>query len=882
MSASLIRAGPARHNLSAAPVGGVVRPLVIPSGGSGGSGSDSASSSARGGGDTDRAFAALLANASPKPATRTAPPPNNTHAPATAPPHDLPPLDATSSSAAAAAAAMLPTIPSVVASPVPPLGSPSGTLSRKTSLLQSPAGAVAPAPSLSPAPAASAPAALAHSPSGAARRARGGESKEAHSHHPSSQQHAARAAHKRLELEDEVHEQKIALQRKEEYITGLQRNCEALSALCASQWATGDITRAAQRSARVELTTDAAVSFLLSLPGPLFALSPPLPPEHMQQVTLLKADLDRVTLEKHLIESDTARSASNAALASRLTKENDELTQSRRTLAQRFDATQTKLHAFQHQVSELADQKADLTADLAKERAAAHFMRQELEEVRSILNGDGGGGGGARRVDLGHQQHEAEAKLLALKSEHESNKLALAELTAAHKALLTTQTRAANIATRTAQEKAVLESDVARWKKTATTTRREATEAKEIAEAAREQHAKLADTVDRLTREHAALASRVPELEASLRQSERSRAASKREQETLWSAKEDLMLQLDEARARETLLRKQVDVLAQAPTSPPPVQLPPPVEKPESDDEEDPELISARTARDDLATQLADLREQYETSESQLVDARAELADARHELSEAQSELNRFKSDLESARLGAKAGSAGLEQSLANASAALSELRASSAAQKDELASARLRADKGAEQLTSLRDALEAQSVAHSSEVADLRAKSEAYVSERMTAHQRELAALQKSLLESQHRIAELNAMVDAPRPGALSTSDIARLAKREAELQATVAKLVVNEDASEASFTCFSCVGIFTKPVTCIPCGHSYCLACIEKTQMCTVRRDTTRRAARAGRVEERQTCLLTLYLTLLLSFPSRPPHSNAILPRR
>ena len=55
------------------------------------------------------------------------------------------------------------------------------------------------------------------------------------------------------------------------------------------------------------------------------------------------------------------------------------------------------------------------------------------------------------------------------------------------------------------------------------------------------------------------------------------------------------------------------------------------------------------------------------------------------------------------------------------------------------------------------------------------------------------------------------------------------------AELQATVAKLIVNEEASEASFTCFACLAVFTKPVTCIPCGHSYCLGCIEQTHTCS-----------------------------------------------
>eukprot|EP00946_MAST-07B_sp_MAST-7B-sp1_P003767 g3767.t1 len=49
-----------------------------------------------------------------------------------------------------------------------------------------------------------------------------------------------------------------------------------------------------------------------------------------------------------------------------------------------------------------------------------------------------------------------------------------------------------------------------------------------------------------------------------------------------------------------------------------------------------------------------------------------------------------------------------------------------------------------------------------------------------------------------------------------------------ETELRATVSKLVAAEEASESAFTCLACMEIMKRPVTCIPCGHSFCEACL------------------------------------------------------
>ena len=38
----------------------------------------------------------------------------------------------------------------------------------------------------------------------------------------------------------------------------------------------------------------------------------------------------------------------------------------------------------------------------------------------------------------------------------------------------------------------------------------------------------------------------------------------------------------------------------------------------------------------------------------------------------------------------------------------------------------------------------------------------------------------------------------------------------------------ILFQEASETAFTCMECMEIMKKPVTCIPCGHSYCEGCL------------------------------------------------------
>lgn len=39
----------------------------------------------------------------------------------------------------------------------------------------------------------------------------------------------------------------------------------------------------------------------------------------------------------------------------------------------------------------------------------------------------------------------------------------------------------------------------------------------------------------------------------------------------------------------------------------------------------------------------------------------------------------------------------------------------------------------------------------------------------------------------------------------------------------------VAVEESLETNYTCLTCVSLFKSPVTCVPCGHTYCRECLE-----------------------------------------------------
>lgn len=93
----------------------------------------------------------------------------------------------------------------------------------------------------------------------------------------------------------------------------------------------------------------------------------------------------------------------------------------------------------------------------------------------------------------------------------------------------------------------------------------------------------------------------------------------------------------------------------------------------------------------------------------------------------------------------------------------------------------------------------------------------------KLTAANAAAAAAGRKLEEEQRRsAAEMKKVLD-------DLDERMRLLKsREAQLTSTVAKVMRAEEAMEACLTCMSCMELLAEPLTCSPCGHTFCAKCL------------------------------------------------------
>ena len=63
-------------------------------------------------------------------------------------------------------------------------------------------------------------------------------------------------------------------------------------------------------------------------------------------------------------------------------------------------------------------------------------------------------------------------------------------------------------------------------------------------------------------------------------------------------------------------------------------------------------------------------------------------------------------------------------------------------------------------------------------------------------------------------------------------TTDSKKIIQVQKELALVINKLINAEEATESAFTCLKCMNLFQDPVTCIPCGHSFCRSCLPETE--------------------------------------------------
>ena len=97
--------------------------------------------------------------------------------------------------------------------------------------------------------------------------------------------------------------------------------------------------------------------------------------------------------------------------------------------------------------------------------------------------------------------------------------------------------------------------------------------------------------------------------------------------------------------------------------------------------------------------------------------------------------------------------------------------------------------------------------------------------------HDRKIAVLarERKALEDKVRDIKDENVVLRNKP-TLSISEYAMLCQKEEELLEITTKMLMAEQASEPSFKCTICSNLFVDPITCQPCGHSFCSKCIKK----------------------------------------------------
>jgi len=97
--------------------------------------------------------------------------------------------------------------------------------------------------------------------------------------------------------------------------------------------------------------------------------------------------------------------------------------------------------------------------------------------------------------------------------------------------------------------------------------------------------------------------------------------------------------------------------------------------------------------------------------------------------------------------------------------------------------------------------------------------------------HQRKLQQLQRErkALDEKLKDAQNENIILKNRP-TLSISEHAMLCNKEQELMDIANKMYIADQASEPSFKCTICSQLFVDPITCQPCGHSFCSKCIKK----------------------------------------------------
>eukprot|EP00742_Colponemidia_sp_Colp-10_P007935 GILJ01008562.1.p1 GENE.GILJ01008562.1~~GILJ01008562.1.p1 ORF type:complete len:749 (+),score=132.63 GILJ01008562.1:105-2249(+) len=262
----------------------------------------------------------------------------------------------------------------------------------------------------------------------------------------------------------------------------------------------------------------------------------------------------------------------------------------------------------------------------------------------------------------------------------------------------------------------------------------------------------------------------------------------------------------------------------------------------------------ART--NDLSSQVRSLKESNAKLTQSLGSAEATISTLNRELIQRQAEMEELK---QASAVAAAESSMELNQKLNQKDELVVLLTEKIQSSESELASLRSDIQNNSEELTRLRktvlekdsklldvqrlqsavnnwtsmfETVDAKRQAAESQLLAARKETES-VKETLFLKEKEISRLQEDISDLQKVLNDRNREMQGLNEKYAHITDvesrIRAVEMRERDLQTSISKLIHIEESMDAVVTCMVCLNVLDKPVTCMPCGHSYCTKCKE-----------------------------------------------------
>lgn len=600
------------------------------------------------------------------------------------------------------------------------------------------------------------------------------------------------SSHRLIELEEELTEQKGELLRREEYMRGVQRNYATLAKIC---------------SKNIEEIHD---------------LQDQLDDTKLRYQDLAKQEEKFVAMQEEQIAAQQIIQAHKAQL-----KESEEYNQS----------LSTKCYDYQSHIADLNDIKEELSSQLARIQALASTRKDEIRDLQNAVK-DKTSKETIARLTTENEALKAQHREALDEAEYQKNQVKTSNVGLQ---------KVNNQLKRVTMDRDDAQDTLKRLRSNHNTQKEQIDELKKLLSESQGKYEALYLDHSALQTELSGYQRSDPELRERLAFTENARRTLQEQFDNLWQAKITvdiekkegldrlhlLHLQLekslaDRAKDKEEMDR-QVSVAMKGKTSL--VESQYDLEHRATDAEKRAKLVEE---------QLALLQGKNATLRKEKYQAVSELEAVKKTLEQKEAELDRDPMKMDTIAVAPEDEDAHNPQMMRQLrkecefyKTQLKQVQSLSNTTNNEFAEARRELSSLYKKVKKLEeDALQA-SKRTDKQREDYMARAQEEFTQRLESLQNSTAELQTRLIQQQHKNAELQSALDLkPKEDPL---DKAAIRRKEKELQVAIAKLIVSEEATEASFTCIQCIKIYKEPVTCIPCGHSFCAGCVKSLGHCS-----------------------------------------------